>query len=199
MGGLAFPQLDAAIGTAEGYGKPGAIPTLAQNPGDLVAGPFATAHGATGAITAANGQQIATFPDFTTGQAAEDALVANNYTGGSISDLAANWLAGSPAADQQNWANTVASQLGVPASTPVTSLAGGGSPQASGVAAPSSSPGWAQSAINFITGNSGTVSGTGFTWSRVAAFMLGLIVLAGAIFLFKPAQQAVGRVVGAVR
>lgn len=200
MGGLAFPSLDAAIGKAEGFGPPGAIPTLANNPGDLIAGPFATAHGATGAITAAGGQQIATFPNVDQGTAAEDALVANNYTGGSINDLAAGWLSGSPASAQQNWANTVASQLGVPATASVTSLAGGGSPSSSGVAAPSSSPGVLQSAFNYLTtGTTGGLSGLGFTWTRVAAFILGLIVLAGAIFLFKPAQQAVGRVVGAVR
>jgi len=203
MADLLYGNLDAAIGKAEGYGKPGAIPTLANNPGDLVAGPFASAHGATGSITAAGGQQIATFPDPATGFAAEDALVANNYSGGSISDLAANWLSGSSPQAQQDWSNNVAGALGVPISTPVASLSG---------AAPTGAPASQSSVIPGFgaldnlamkldqmlgvqypgepTAGSGQ-GGQAFSFARVAAFIVGLIFLAGGIFAFKPAQDVI--------
>lgn len=187
MGGLAFPNLDFAIGKAEGFGKPGAIPTMAHNPGDVTAGPFASAHGAIGSMTAEGGQQIAVFPDTATGYAATDALISQKYAGGSIDDLAAGWLAGSPAQSQQNWSDTVSGALGVKPSTAVSQL-GAGAPTDSG-------PGIAQRVINAVTGGA-TQAATnavfgGVSWSRVAGFILGLIVLAGAIFLFKPAQQIV--------
>jgi hypothetical protein len=194
MGTLAFPSLDAAIAQAEGYNTAGSIPNLANNPGDLVAGPFATAHGATGSITAAGGQQIAVFPAGTNlGAQAEDDLIANNYTGGSIQDLATSWLSGSSPATQTQWANNVSTALGVPASTPVTSLAGGtASPAATGVAAPSTSPSLTQQAMNAVTsGNLASFVLFGVPVTRAAAFILGLIVIAGAIYLFKPVQKVV--------
>jgi len=194
MGGLAFPTLDAAIGQAEGFNTLGSIPNLANNPGDLIAGPFATAHGATGSIASQGGQQIAVFPNVSQGTAAEDALIANNYSGGSIQDLATSWLSGSSQAAQAQYASNLSSILGVPASTPVSSLAGSGSPTSSGVAAPtasSSSPSFAQQAANFLTTGSTNPAFGNVTWGRAAGFILGLIVLAGAIFLFKPAQQVI--------
>lgn len=188
---LQYPTLDSAIGTAEGFGKPGTIPTLANNPGDLIAGPFATSHGAIGSITAAGGQQIAVFPNVDAGRNAQDALIANNYTGGTLSDFARNWLGTS--ADQSDvdaYAGNISKALGVPASTPVASLAGGGSPQATGVAAPTTS--LTDKAINAISSASSfALFGPGVSWERAAAFILGLIVLAGAIFLFKPVQENV--------
>lgn len=192
---LQYPSLDAAIGTAEGFGKPGTIPTLANNPGDIVSGDFATAHGAIGSITAAGGKQIAVFPNSDVGTQAQDALVSNNYAGGTLADLAQKWL-GTDADpnDVQSYAASLSQTLGVPASTPVTSLAGGGSPS-TGVAAPPST-GVVQGAINAVTGavtNAAAFSlfGPGVSWGRAAAFLLGLIVLAGAIFLFKPAQDVI--------
>lgn len=193
---LQYPSLDSAIGTAEGFGKPGTIPTLANNPGDIIAGSFATSHGAIGAITAAGGQQIAVFPSSDSGMAAADALVANNYNGGSLSDLARGWLgASADQSDVDNYSNTLSKALGVPASTPVTSLAGGGSPSTTGVAAPTI-PGKIQSAIDSVKAAAGSATsfalfGPGVSWGRAAGFILGLIVLAGAIFLFKPVQENV--------
>ena len=201
---LQYPALDAAIGTAEGYGKMGTIPTLAYNPGDLVAGPFATAHGATGSVLAAGGQQIAVFPDVATGMAAEDALIAGNYAGGTVGDIAAGWLAGSSPTDQANWTTNVTNALGLPSSTPVSQTAAPAS------ASTGATPSWwdrlktatVQSAIDVMapglglsmaaTTTPGTPASTGFSWGRIAAFLLGLIVIAAALYLFKPVQQAVG-------
>jgi len=202
MGSLAFPSLDAAIGQAEGFGTPDAIPTLANNPGDLVAGPFATAHGATGSITAAGGQQIATFPSVDQGTAAEDALIANNYTGGSLQDLATGWLKGSSQAAQDQYASNLSSILGVPSSTPVSQLAGSGSPSAAGVAAPITAGGILSSLTGAATNMAANATSFvlfGVPITRAAAFILGLIVIAGAIFLFKPAQQAATTVIRAGR
>jgi hypothetical protein len=74
-------QLAAGIEKAEGFGTPGAIPTRANNPGDIEYGPFAKAHGATGSITAAGGKQIAVFPDVRTGLSALYALLEKSYMG----------------------------------------------------------------------------------------------------------------------
>lgn len=107
MLGATYPSLVSAIGTAEGFGIPGAIPTLANNPGDIVYGSWAINHGATGYLTASGGQQIAVFPDLATGNAAANSLIDNNYAGGSITDLASKWLSGSSPTDISNWINNL--------------------------------------------------------------------------------------------
>lgn len=187
---LQYPSLDAAIGTAEGYGKPGTIPTLANNPGDIIVSPFATSQGAIGSITAAGGQQIAVFPSGDAGSNALDALVQTKVSSGnvaSLSDLAQSWLGkDASAADVNNYANTLATALGVPASTPVSSL-GGGSP--TGSTSPTS--GGILSGIASSVGDMASFSLFGLPLNRAAAFFLGLIVIAGALLLFKPTQQIV--------
>ncbi len=190
MSALSFPSLDAAIAKAEGFGTPGAIPTLANNPGDLVAGPFATAHGATGSLPAAGGQQIATFPSVEAGTAATDALVAGNYAGGDINALAAGWLSGSSPQTQANWANTVAGSLGVPASTPVSATA---DPLKRITASQQgyTAPGIVSAIGNWLTGSKGTpatpsTSPSGLSGGRIAAAILGFIFIAGGIFMLKP-------------
>lgn len=74
-------KLASGIEKAEGFGIPGAIPTRANNPGDIEYGPFAKAHGATGSITAAGGKQIAVFPNVGVGLSALYALLEKNYVG----------------------------------------------------------------------------------------------------------------------
>ena len=211
---LLFPGLDAAISKAEGFGTPGAIPTLANNPGDLIVSPFSTSHGATGSMTAAGGQKIATFPSVDTGNAAMDALISNNYSSGNITDLSTGWLSGSAPSTQQSWAQTLSQMLGVPVSTPVSQLAGvapspspstaSGAP-AGGLGTPlpggfgstttgtppsnlsQLSPGWA--GVQKLADNLDTFFGTSISWSRIAAFVLGLIVIAAGLFLLKPASN----------
>ena len=192
MSTLAFPALDAAIGQAEGYGTAGSIPTLANNPGDLVAGPFSTAHGATGALTAAGGQQIATFANPAAGTAAEDALVANNYTGGDINALAASWLSGSTPAQQASWASNVSSALNVPASTSVASLAGVGTPASTSTS--SSTLGACGGSITSpSTWAPAVACSLGLTTGRIAAWGIGAVLLIGGIFML-----AIGGVLGGV-
>ena len=186
---LQYQSLDEAIAKAEGFGQMGAIPTLANNPGDITAGSWATAHGAVGSYTALGGQQIAKFPDVATGYSAEDALIAGNYSGGTLADLAGGWLSGSSAQAQQNWLNTITQQLGVPASTPVSQTAGAALSPATG--APSG-PGLIDKAKAALSGaTSFALFGPGVSWGRAGAFFLGFIVIAGALYLFKPVQEVV--------
>lgn len=83
---LAAPAstLGQAIAKQEGFGKPGAIPTLANNPGDIEWGEFARNHGATGSMVAAGGKQIAVFPDVATGMQALYTLLQQDYAGMSL-------------------------------------------------------------------------------------------------------------------
>lgn len=168
---LQFPNLGAAIGVAEGFGIAGTIPTLANNPGDIVYGPFAITHGATGIpLTASNGQLIARFPDVATGRAAEDALISGNYAGGSIRDLAAGWLAGSSKKAQDDWAATVAGKLGVTPDTPVLSAEAGGAAVIGGQ----------------VRSTSSILDSVLSAPQRIIVAVVGFIVLAGALYLFKP-------------
>lgn len=192
---LNFPNLGAAIGVAEGFGPPGNIPTIANNPGDLVYGSFAISHGAIGAIPAANGQLIARFPDLSTGQAAQDSLISNNYAGGTINDLASGWLSGSSDAAKAAWASTVAGRLGVTPDTPVLSAEAGKTPVTgagpiTGIPALDGAIG-AYNVYKAATGD----PGGGFTWGRIGAFLLGLIFIAAALYMFKPVQEAVNNTV----
>lgn len=196
---LIYPTLDAAIAKAEGYGTMGAIPTLAYNPGDIVAGPWATAHGATGSVLAKGGQAIAVFPDEVTGYAAEDVLIAEKYAGGSIADLGRGWLGrDAPRSDVDSWIKNLG--LGLPASTPVSQTA---APASASTGATPSSPSLYRRAMDAIEGKgefskyrANPLSDTlfGLSLGRIAAFALGLIVIAGALYLFKPVQNVVAAV-----
>jgi hypothetical protein len=184
MGALQFGNLDAAIAQAEGYNTPGTIPNLANNPGDIIAGPFASAHGATGSITAAGGQQIATFPDPATGLSATDALVASKVASGAtdINSLAQSWL-GSNASptDVSNYAGNIAGALtaaGTPAS-PSTALSS---------LTPAAAGGTSSSLLGKIASN---VIGPNISFGRAGAFIVGLLFILGGILALKPAQNIV--------
>lgn len=202
MGSLAFPGVDSAISKFEGFGTSKA-PTIttANNPGAIQAGSFATAHGATGAL---NG--FAVFPDTTTGTAAEDALVSSYASQGlTIDQLINKWApANAPGNDPtstQNYVNSVANSLGVTPDTPLSDVQGKGNAPTS-----SSTPSLFQSACNklFAPGSLGSVTFCGepkptastaanplantstFSWGRIAAFVLGLILITAGLYLFKP-------------
>ena len=188
MGGLAFPSLDAAIAKIEGYGTPGTIATNQNNPGNLISGPFSAGYGGTPTV----GNSQATFPTFAQGLAAEDALIqhyANN--GATLQDMMTAWAPGSiPGNNPTSYAQSVAAATGGSPGAPLTA--------------------WQQAQANILgllLGNNGTgpvgavASGAtaassrtiwGLLISRVAAFILGFICIAGAIFLFKPTQEVVG-------
>jgi hypothetical protein len=115
----------AAIGSAEGYGIPGAIPTVTNNRGDLSKGDF----GDTGQyIQAGDGEQVIVFPDISTGDAAGYTKLQNIVNGKSqvynlsmsIQDMGTRW-----AGNAQVWSANVAAYLrqnGYPNVTPQTKL-----------------------------------------------------------------------------
>jgi hypothetical protein len=187
VGTPAFPGIDSAISKFEGFGTPGA-PTItnANNPGALQAGSFANANGATGAL---NG--FAVFPDVATGTAAEDALVQSYANQGYTVDQMINAWApatapGNSPESTTNYVNSVANSLGASPSTPISSLAGVPSspaptPGGFSITNPSTWLGAAANAYLNPTGQGGAVS-----WSRVGAFILGLIMIAAGLYLFKP-------------
>ena len=72
------------------------IPQRANNPGDILYGDFAKAHGATGYILAQGGKKIATFPDALAGWAAAYALLSTKgYSGLSPDQAISRWQTGS--------------------------------------------------------------------------------------------------------
>lgn len=105
--------LALAIEKAEGYGIPGAIPTVANNPGDLVV------PGWTGAKLGSAG--ISVFSSYEEGKNHlyyQLQLIANGqshiYTlDDTISSMAKKWTATA----QDNWANIVSGELGVSSDT----------------------------------------------------------------------------------
>lgn len=72
-----------AISKEEGFGaSPSNLPTRRCNPGDIVDGPFAQAHGA----LPSDGTRFARFPDPETGLAALRALLTAHYLGMTVHD-----------------------------------------------------------------------------------------------------------------
>lgn len=154
--GMGQSQLAQAIAAAEGYGQPGAVPTIANNPGDLELGDIG------GSVTqAAQGQQITNFPSADAGWAALENqinLIANGestagYTPAmSIAQVGQIYSGGS-----SNWANNVANYLGVSPDTNFASMAGGsaaGAPvQSASVSVPDSSDG--STDLASLTGTTG--------------------------------------------
>lgn len=211
---LAFPTIDSFIAKLEGFGTPNATTiNNANNPGSIIPGTFATAHGATGVMYTAGGQPVAVFPDALTGTAAEDALVqqyANN--GASITDLVNAWApptapGNSPGATQ-NYINNLASMLGVSPTSPVTSaeqaydqshgITPGSTSSASSPITTAATSGITNAVLNALglgafAGTSG--SSSAFSFARIGAFVLGFILIAGGLYLFKPVQEAVNTTV----
>lgn len=113
-------QFASAIASAEGYGVPGAIPTVNNNPGDLRGWP--------GVPTDSAGYSV--FPTAAAGWAALDQQLATIAAGESayytpdmtIAQMGATWADGDP-----NWAANVSAALGVTSSAMIGSFIGGGS------------------------------------------------------------------------
>lgn len=188
-------SIASAIGKAEGYGIPGAIPTVANNPGDLVNGDIGY-----GTL----GQGITVYPS---AQAGSDALtnqlnlIANgssaNYSPSeSISQIGSTW-AGSP-----TWGSNVASTLGVTPSTSFASLLDGtattgssGSTASTGAATSTGGIMSTLSSLGSMALFGPTSSGGSYDWSRIAAGAIGLLLIAAGVFSFDRTQQAVTTVV----
>lgn len=111
LGQSSIATIAAAIAQAEGAGNPSAIPARANNPGDLELGDIGY-----GTLTAAGGNQITVFPSQAAGEAALEAQINKMVSGSStvyqpnmtISQAGAIYSGGS-----SNWAQNVASYLGV--------------------------------------------------------------------------------------
>lgn len=185
---LAFPGIDAAIASVEGYGQPGTLATVNNNPGNIIAGNYATAQGATGTN---NG--FAVFPNAATGMQAEDNLVQNyaNQPGETIQDLINSWAPGTqPGNNPGAYASTVATDVGT---TPGASLASQAGVTGTSTGASSTSPSAFSNLLNAFTGGATSAASNAFglSWSRVAAFVLGLILVAAGLYLLKPTQQII--------
>lgn len=133
MGFAAPSPLAAAISQAEGFGVAGAIPTVANNPGDLAIGDIGY-----GVMGSAN---ITKFPDVATGyQALQNQinLIASGqskagYPANATIAQVSNIYSGSTSGQ---WGNNVATILGVTPDTPFAAVASG-SASAPGVLASS--------------------------------------------------------------
>lgn len=220
---FAYPTVDQAISQFEGYGTPNATTiNNANNPGAITFGQFAIQNGATGFVTnPVTGQQFAFFPDQTTGYQALDNLVAQKAANGAtIDSLISSWspptAPGNTPANTQNYINYVANQNGVSPDTLVSSLAS--NPATSSSTTPSTATPASTSASNVLNTASflcsltpwlsacktvqqatAPTSTSQFSFGRIGAFVLGLIAIAGAIYLFKegsPTVQSVSRAVG---
>lgn len=214
MGALVFPGVAQGIATLEGYGTPGAPATTNNNPGNITCGAFANANGASGCSYTSSGQPVAVFPDINTGAGALNTLIGNYANqGDTLQQLVNSWVPptapGNSASATSNYANNLASSLGVSANTPVSSLAGVNPPGSSLSPTTGSiaTPGTIANLLNglscvtnpFGSGCSASqLAGSsiaGLSFARVGAFLLGLLLIVGGIYLFKPVQGAVTNVV----
>ena len=177
MGSATPPSaLAGAIAQAEGFGSPGAVPTVANNPGDLEIGDVGY-----GVTTAAGGNKITNFPDAATGYTALQNQI-NKITSGqstagytpamSIAQVGQIYSGGS-----STWANNVASALGVSPDTSFASVASG-----SATTADTSTPASSLDAIN--SSISGLLSGSTTDTSSLMAGGLALGAAALAWWLF---------------
>ena len=157
-----------------------------NNPGGIMFGPLAESYGAT---PAASG--LAVFPDQASGlQAFEDALNSYINSGASVTSLVNAWAPPGPLnPNNANYINSVSSATGMDPNTPIM--------QAAGATPSSSQDGPLHGAATAIRNAAGkivgwfTPSGTNILGSQFITIALGLILIAGGIFLFKPAQQVI--------
>ena len=104
-----------AIAKMEGFGaSPKNIPTRNNNPGDIVAGKFTAAHGATGADG-----RFAVFPDAETGFDALRALLVGHYAGSTVRE-AINRYAPPIENDTDHYVNIVCKLSGLTPETVLT-------------------------------------------------------------------------------
>lgn len=184
-----FPTLDQAISQFEGFGQPGTIATRQNNPGDLIYGPFAQSMGATGPGTG----NIAIFPNNQTGFAAMDQLIQHYANQGyNIQQLIGAWnppnAPGNTPQGTQNYTNFVAQQARV---TPQTQVSATAQNQQKGSCAWYDFGCKLNQSMGLQPEGSGGVTDSvsklfpGFSFGRIATIALGLITIAGAIFLFR--------------
>jgi hypothetical protein len=200
-----FPGLSSlanAIANAEGYGVNNAIPTLANNPGNLVLGDL-------GGGTLGSGN-ISIYPDSTSGWNALNNQLNMIGIGQShvynpnmsLADMGNLWAGGGQGST--NWVNNVAKSLRVDPNSTIGSILLG-KPSAA-----SSSSGTPQSATSnlidkigsYVNNLLGNIAGKAITTaedaalgaifsSRMIMLVVGVILFAAGVFSFKPAQTVI--------
>lgn len=196
---LNFPALDQAIAQFEGQYVPGSLAQQNNNPGNINGG-----SGAGGFVS---------YPSLASGLSAEDSLISQYADQGvTLGELLSKWSqTNSESGYQQGVSNIMG---GSPLDTPVSAfqgtsstasdslLAQAGLPSSGAVSSgalttgsPAVDPssllntlGPLGSLYGLVTGNypGGAASGAGATnWGRLAAGLVGLLLIGGGIFMFK--------------
>lgn len=117
-------RLATEMSKIEGFGKPGAIPTRDNNPGDLITGNFSTKHGALG-----EDKGYAIFPDVETGVKAQiDLIEMYIRKGDSLKRLIEHWsppnAPGNTPASTQSYIDQLAKKLQIDPEVPLKLLPG---------------------------------------------------------------------------
>lgn len=214
--GVKFPGIDQAIATQEGFGTAGSLATINNNPGNLVYNTWTASQGAT-----AGKGGFAAYPTVSAGVQAMDQNVSHYASqGATLSQLTAAWApAGQGNNDPVAYAQNIANATGLSPTSPVSAGASVGANSAApagqtGTTNPFASvlgmiqKGAVTAAVGAATATgqapgSPSVSGTiadatstllfGLPVARVAGLFGGLILIGGAIYLYRP--QAVNSVV----
>lgn len=178
---LLFPDLDQAMAQFEGYGIAGSLATVNNNPGNISYGSFAVRHGGT-----IGKGGFASFPSPEAGFAAQDALVSSYAErGSSIADLITAWSPptgiGNSAESTQNYIDFVSSKLGVPPDTKLSDLKK--TPESSNSDSMLSRAKDLGTKILFPWAN--------LDWGKLGIFLLGLIAIAGGIYLMQPVRDRI--------
>lgn len=179
--------LASAIAQSEGYGVPGAIPTVANNPGNLELGDVGY-----GTANAAGGNQITIFGSLADGAAAlENQLnkifngTSSNYTPDmSLSQFGQIYSGGNPA-----YGNQLASTLGVSPSTPLSQVQSQAS--ASSASGTPSTSSWLTNPFGNLLGLTSSNPASAFTLSRAIILILGIILFGAGLFAFKQTQTVI--------
>jgi hypothetical protein len=196
--------LDEAMAAFEGFGKPGTIATNQNNPGNLSCGPWSEQHGATGCGTG----NIATFPDVPTGsKAMSDLIGVYAGSGYTLSEMIGKWSpasgAGNSPESTQNYIDFVSGKLGVDPNVKVSDISGGQgfwTKLGCMIAVTDEAKKFCESGQSAAGFGDSTPSKcgsldfackvgemfSGFSFGRIGAFVLGLILIAGGLYLFKP-------------
>jgi hypothetical protein len=166
--------LSSIISQTEGYGVPNAIPTVANNPGDLENGDIGY-----GTLTTSDGGQVTVYNTLADGQAALNNQLTMMQNGTSAYynpsepiSQANQTYSGSATA----WANA----LGIDPSTPLGQVLGAVNGTVNGVT----------STVSGATGGS-SKGITGHSLEDFVTIVVGLILIAAGVFSFKSAQTVV--------
>lgn len=205
---ILFPDFAGAVAQEEGVS--GSLLESSNNPFALELGDIGY-----GTSSAAGGNQLTNFPSITAAYAAFQQMFAKDVSGASsiyspnqsIQDYMTEYTGGNA-----NAGNTVASILGVPASTPISSVGGAGTagsggtlplsnqyygstPSSISVGSTAGTPPQTGSGGSPAASDLGIGSGALPSWLiRAIAIIAGLILVAGAIYTLKSTQNVITNV-----